>query len=147
MNQRVPELIRPLLQDYLFLVSQHNPDLMKAFYIEGSIALGGFNEHLSDIDLVAILNHGATPTEIQGLCHTHKVIEESHPRWKMSGSYLQSANLERFDSEVEPNLYYHDGVLQFHGHFELNSVEGWILKNHGIAIIGPEPQDLPFTVD
>lgn len=147
MNQRVPEPIRPTLQAYISLVNQQLPGLMKAFYVEGSIALGGFNERLSDIDFVAILNRRATPTEIECLRGIHKIIEKSYPRWKMSGSYLQSDDLGRFDNEVEPNLSYHDGVLRLQGHFELNSAEGWILKNHGIALVGPEPQDLPFTVD
>ncbi len=42
---------------------------------------------------------------------------------------------------------YHDGVLHPDGHFGLNLVDGWVLKNCGIAIIGPEPQALSFTVD
>lgn len=147
MNQRIPKPIQSILGDYISLVNQQLPGLMKAFYIEGSIALGGFNGHFSDIDFVAILNRRATPTEIDTLRNIHKVIEKSHPQWKMSGSYLQSDDSGRFDNKVEPNPYYHDGVLRLHGHFEFNWVEGWILKNHGIAIIGPEPQDLLFTID
>ena len=63
------------------------------------------------------------------------------------GSYLQSDSFCHFDDQGESHLNYHDGVLQPHRRFELNSVEGWILKRHGIAIIGPDPQGLPFTID
>jgi len=146
-NQRIPEPIRPLFQDYLFRVSQQLAGLMKAFYVEGSIALGGFSERFSDIDFVAILDHQATRTEIDTLRHIHNVVQKSYPRWKMMGSYLQADDLARSDDLVGLHPACHDGVLRLDGRFEVNSVEGWILKNHGVAIIGPEPQGLPFAVD
>jgi hypothetical protein len=118
---------------------------MKAFYVEGSIALGGFNEHFSDIDFVALLNRQLTPTEFATLRNIHKIIGRSYPRWKMSGSYLQSEDLGRYN-KVEANSCY-EGRLRLQGHFDWNWVAGWILKNHGIAIIGPEPQALPVTID
>ncbi len=133
MNQRIPESIRPLFQEYMSLVNQQLAGLMKAFYVEGSIALGGFNERFSDVDFVAILNRQATRTEIDTLCHIHNIIQKSYPRWKMMGSYLQAGDLERSVDRVEPHPVCHDGALRLDGHFELNSVEGWILKNHGIA--------------
>jgi hypothetical protein len=142
----VPASIQPILDDYISLVNQHLPDLLRAFYIEGSIALGGFNERFSDIDFVAVLHRRTNPTEFEALRHIHKAIEKNDPRWKLSGSYLSSDDLDGFD-KVKSHPHYHDSVLRLDGHFELQSVEGWILKNHGIAIIGPEPQELPFTID
>ncbi len=146
MDPRIPESIRPTIQDYISLVNQKLPGLIKACFIEGSIALGGFNERFSDIDFVAILSHAATPAEVDNLRHIHKTLEKNYPRWKMMGSYLQSDDLH-FDDQSESHLNYHDGALQPHRRFELNSVEGWILKQHGIAIIGSDPQGLPYTID
>ncbi len=147
MNQRIPESIRPALENYLLLVERQLPDLLSAFYIVGSIALDGFNERFSDIDFVAVLNRRATPTEIEKLQHIHRLIDKNYPRWKMSGSYLQAHDLGHFNDEVEPYPACHDGVIHPAGHFELNSVTWWILKNHGIALLGSEPQKLSFTVD
>jgi hypothetical protein len=146
-DPRIPESIRSLLQEYLSLVDLQLAGLMRAFYIEGSIALGGFSERFSDVDFVAMLNRQATQTEIDTLCHIHDVVRKHHPRWEMMGSYLQADDLERADDRIEPCPVYHDGVLGLDGHFELHSIEGWILKHHGIAIAGPEPQDLPFVAD
>ena len=146
MNQRIPEPIRPTLQDYISLVNQQIPGLMKGFYLEGSIALGGFNEHFSDIDFVALLNRPLTHTEFATLRKIHKVIGKCYPRWKMSGSYLQSDDLGGCNNLVLANICY-EGRLRLEGHFDWNWVAGWILKNHGIAIIGPEPQALPVTID
>lgn len=147
MSQKIPAPIQPALQAYLSLMNERLPGLVNGFYLEGSIALGGFNERFSDIDFVTTLNRQATPIEIDTLRGIHKVIEERHPQWKMAGSYILSVDLGCWESKAEPNLYYHEGVLRPDGCFELQSVEGWILKNHGIVLIGPEPRDLPFTVE
>jgi hypothetical protein len=147
MDQRIPEPIQPVLQNYLSLVNQQLPGVLQAFYVEGSIALGGFNERFSDIDFIASLTHQATPAEIEVLGRLHQAIEKRYPRWKMEGRYLPAYILDQVGSPVAPALHYRDGALHLDGHFELNSVEGWILKNHGIALVCPEPQALPFTVD
>ncbi len=146
MNPRVPFHVQSLLDDYISQVNAQLPGLLRAFYIEGSIALGGFNAHFSDIDFVAILQHRADPTDIETLRHIHKDVEKNTPQWKLSGHYLLWDDLNTLD-EVDAHPYYHDGKLRLDGHFEIHSVEGWILKNYGIAIMGPEPQTLPFTVD
>lgn len=146
MNPRIPEQIRPTLQSYTSLVNDRIPGLMKAFYVEGSIALGGFNEHFSDIDFVTLLNRRPTPTEFATLRNIHRAIRKSHPRWKMSGSYLQSDDLGHRNNMVEANSCY-EGRLRLRAHFDWNWVAGWTLKNHGIAVIGPDPQTLPVTID
>ncbi len=147
MNQRIPEVLHPLLDNYLALMSQRLPGFLDAFYVVGSIALDEFNAHFSDIDFIALLNHRASRSEIERLHAVHKVIEQNYPQWQLSGSYLPSEDLARFEDEVEPHPYYHDGVLRPQGRFELSSVDAWIWKNRGIAITGPQPQELPFTVD
>ncbi len=96
MDQRIPEPIRPILQDYISLVAQRLPGLMQACFIEGSIALGGFNEHFSDIDFVAVLNRTVTPAEIESLSLIHRTVKKCHSQWKMMGSYLQVRRLESF---------------------------------------------------
>jgi len=147
MHPRIPEPIRPTLQDYVSLVNQQLAGLMKACFIEGSIALGGFNERFSDIDFVAVLARAATPGEIESLRLIHKTIEKRHPRWEMMGSYLQSDDWSHFEGQGGSHLQFHDDILQPQKRFDLDSVEGWILKHHGIALIGPDPQGLPFSVD
>jgi len=147
MNQRIPEPIRPILESYVQSVCQHLPDLINAFYIVGSIALDGFNERFSDIDFVAVLHRKAMTGEIKKLRDIHKAIEKEFPRWKLSGDYFQVNDVGRSDHTIEPYPYYHDGKLHPEGRFEANLITWWILKNHGIAIIGIEPQDLNFTVD
>lgn len=147
MNRRVPKSIQPLLEDYIAQTGQQLPGLMSAFYLEGSIALDGFNERFSDIDFVAMLAHRLNPAEIETLRSIHQQIEKKYPRWKMSGSYLTGTAWANSNTSAEPNPHYHDGILKQDAHFVVNSVEGWILKNHGIALLGPDPETLPIAID
>lgn len=146
-HQRIPERIRPTLESYISRTSAELPGLIGSFYLVGSIALDGFNEQYSDIDFVAVLNRAAHRPDLEKLSAIHQEIEKDFPKWKMSGCYLRNFDLGRFEGEIEAQPYYHDGKLHEKGHFEINSVTWWILKNHGIAVSGPEPADLPFQVD
>ena len=147
LNERIPDNVQPLLNDYLSLIDQRLPGLVAAFYVIGSIALGEFNEHFSDLDFIAVLRRKAVPSDIENLRQIHQQIEKTYPRWPMSGSYLQVEALGRLDEEVEAHPYYHDGHLFEAGQSGLNSVTWWELKNHGIAVIGPEPKTYAFSVD
>jgi len=147
MNQRIPESLQPILENYIALVDQHLPDLVEAVYLEGSIALGEFNERFSDIDFVAMLNRQVNLKELEHLRQIHKRIEKDYPRWKLSGSYLQWDDLGHNQEKAGRLPHYHDGVLRTNGRFESDSVTSWILKNYGIALVGPTSQGLSFSVD
>lgn len=146
-NSRIPEPVRPILEKYGAWARQKAPELIRAFYIVGSIALNGFNQRFSDIDFVAVLDRPASQTDIESLRTLHKAIEDDFPRSKLSGSYLQVTDLGRFEDNIQPHPYYQDGKLYNAGYFEINSITWWVLKNHGIPIWGSEPEDMPFTVD
>ena len=147
MNPRIPQLIQPVLENYLQLVNEHVPKLIDGFYIVGSIALDEFNEKFSDIDFVAVLSHKATEMETRELDRIHKTIRHNFPDWKLEGCYFQYKDLGCLGADLEAYPYYQDGKLAVGNHFEANSVTWWTLKNHGIAIIGDPARDLNFTVD
>jgi hypothetical protein len=45
-------------------------------------------------------------------------------------------------SSVPPHPHIHDGVLHITGYHDISGVTWWILKHHGIALIGPPPDQL-----
>ena len=53
MTASTPEILETLLQEFVS-ATRRLPGL-HALYLEGSLALGGFNEHFSDIDFIALL--------------------------------------------------------------------------------------------
>ena len=100
-NIQIPEVIHPLLHDYLNLLAQSVPNLTEACYLHGSIALNAFNERLSDIDFVTVLRRSPTPQEIIHLEKIHQILSTTHPNWTLDGSYLQWNDLGRLPDEID----------------------------------------------
>ncbi len=146
MDDSIPPLLQPLLQEYTDRLKQELPGKVNAFYLEGSLALGEFNPRLSDIDFLGILESEATPADFADLMPIHKRIEQKYP-WQMSGIYLPARDLGCDKNTVHSFLHYHDGKLKWENHFELSAVTWWILKNHGVTVFGPSIESLNITVD
>jgi len=145
MADKIPELIQPLLDDFLAEVNQTLPGLLNGFYLYGSIALGNFHPTKSDVDFVAILNRPATENEIAQLSLIHERIHETYPAHQMDGSYLQKSDIGKLPDEMNPHPYF-NGELHPTGHYEINLVTWWILKNHGITIYGEDICEMNFSV-
>lgn len=147
MDTRIPTPIRDILRDYMDLLAHELPGLVTGLYLHGSIALDAFNEHQSDIDFIALLSRRATATDIETLRAVHKTLASKYSRWALEGSYLQWHELGQLEESVAPAPTHHDGKLDGDATFDVNSVTWWVLKYHGIALIGPQPQGLDFEVD
>jgi hypothetical protein len=146
-DARVPAILHPLIQVYTHRLDQEMPGRVNAFYLEGSIALNGFNPRLSDVDFVALLNSKATTGDIDHLEKIHTEIEHQYPQWAMSGMYFQWEDLGCQDGGLQPFLHYQDGKLEWTYRFELSAVTWWILKHHGVVVFGPDVSELSYTVD
>jgi hypothetical protein len=147
MDKRIPTPIRQLLASYLTELNSWLPGLVEGLYLHGSIALDAFNESLSDIDFVAFLSRRATAADVKHLRSLHQTIAQEYPRWLLEGSYLQWSDLGQLAENVSPSITHHEGKLAENDIFEMNPVTWWILKERGIALIGPQPQELPFEAD
>lgn len=146
-NTQIPKVIQPMMQAYLDLLNRELPNLVEAVYLHGSIALDAFDERQSDIDTIAVISRPAHESDIQKLGQIHKTIASQYPRWLLEVSYLQAADLGQSESAIKPHPTYHDNVLDPAGHFDVSPVTWWLLKNKGIAVLGADPQNLPYTVD
>ena len=70
-HPRLPLPVQPLLDEFLSRMGQQLPGLLVGFYVVGFIALGGFDEHFSDIDFVAVLARPLSTDEIEcQICNT-----------------------------------------------------------------------------
>ncbi len=143
----IPEVIKPLLEAYIAALEKELPGLMTGFYLHGSIALGAFHSHLSDIDFITVVSRRCTADDIERLKAIHKAIEKTYPQWPLQGSYLQVSDLGKFEDEIEPHPCYSDGRLEPSGQQDVNSVTWWMLKNRGVTLVGALPENLDFSVD
>lgn len=147
MDKRIPPQLHTLLHDFQSLHTKELPGFMTGLYLHGSIALDAFNDAFSDIDFVAFTSRRATASDVESLAALHKTIAAKHPRWMLEGSYLQWHELGVMEDELLPGPTYHDGKLDPNGKFDINGVTWWVLKHRGIALLGPEPDELPLEVD
>lgn len=146
-DRRIPPSIRPLLADYTALLRSELPNLADGSYLHGSIALDAFNERFSDIDFVTVLSRRARADEIAALARLHRTLAARYPRWLLEGSYLQWADLGQPRAVIPAYPCVHENRLDPAGHFDVNHVTWWLLRNHGIALFGPDATALPFAVD
>lgn len=147
MPSPIPSPIRPLLDTYLSRLDTSLPGFLTGFYLHGSIALDAFNERHSDIDFVAVTSRVPTPQDLIALRAAHRATHKDYPRWPLQGCYLQPADLGRAPAEIAPAPNYSDARLDRSATGITNDVTWWIIKNRGIALRGPDPSALDFTVD
>ena len=147
LDPRIPEPIQPIIKDYLRRTEQRLIGLIHASHIVGSIALGEFNEHFNDIDFITVLSRKATPIDLGNLRTIHQSLENTYPKWKMSGSYVQACDLGKLGNDLRPYLHDHDGKLRPTAHNVINSVRRWELRNCGIPIAGTASASFLFTVN
>ncbi|MFS0556111.1 aminoglycoside adenylyltransferase domain-containing protein [Brevibacillus sp. 179-C9.3 HS] len=143
MNTRIPESVRPLLGDYTQRLMEELPDVIYGVYLYGSIALSGFEEDNSDIDFVTLLHRGLTNAETETLKNIHHALHHADPLAKrMDGMYIKLDDLGKTNPSLEPYPYCDSGAFKPSGHYDVNHVTWWIIKQHGICVMGKNVAEL-----
>ena len=143
----LPATVKLCLDRYQDLLGQHVPQLVVALYVHGSIALDAFDEGISDIDFIAVLNRVADDNEIDALTQVHRTLAAKFPHSPLEGSYLQWHHLGHSAQEIGPYPCYHDRRFHPSAHHDMNPVTWWMLKNRAVVVFGPDPATLDFKAD
>lgn len=146
-DSRVPPALQPILATYLALTNQAIPGLLEGFYLHGSVALGAFTPGKSDVDFIAVTSRRCSAADIQALQIVHQTVAQQHPKIPLEGGYLRWGDLGGTEATIPPHAHIHDGVVYASGHHDINDVTWWVLKHHGIAILGLPPAELEIPVD
>ncbi|GII05448.1 aminoglycoside adenylyltransferase domain-containing protein [Planobispora takensis] len=132
-----PAPVDDLVADYLQAIDAEARGLVEGLYLEGSVALGEFRPHTSDVDFVAVTAappHGAALTALQRV-HAH--LRARRPRPFFDGVYLTWDDLRRGPAGIGPRPTSHEGRLQ--AATTPDSPVIWhTLARHGVACRGPE---------
>ncbi|PHC46107.1 nucleotidyltransferase [Bacillus toyonensis] len=143
-KQALPAEVKQLMEQYIVGLKEIFLDgKIVGVYVYGSIALGAFHIETSDVDFVAVLNDSVNEAEKQQLVELHKKMSESTLGKRMDGMYIPLADLGKYNHEINEYVYCADGKADI-GHWDINAVTWWTLKNQGITVIGKEVEDLPF---
>ena len=127
MYQLEPASVRALVQAYLDALDESGlGSRIYGIYLYGSIPLGGFDEHTSDIDVIALTHEDLAPAELAVLQAIHEHLEQepafSFLRKRLDVMYVPLRDLGKRNSEVAPYPYAAGGEFHPSGHFDLNGV-------------------------
>ncbi|KNF10207.1 hypothetical protein CLPU_1c03720 [Gottschalkia purinilytica] len=148
MNERIPNILKPLLNEYVVKLKDCYKDNIFGVYIYNSVALGAFDVNKSDIDILTIINRDFTNEEIVKLKVIHDELKSKFKyAKKMEGMYIRIDNLGKVNSEIEPYVYFENGKLHDSGYYDINYVTWWTLKNNGIEINSPSISELNIDIN
>ena len=126
-------------------------DQLVGLYLTGSLTYGDFDRGSSDIDYLAIMTRELAPDHRPHLKHLHDEIGQAWPQWRarIEGSYITLAMLPSVLPPEAGRPYVNQGAF-----WEPDPPYGaeWLLNLHvlrecGIALIGPEPRDLIAPIE
>lgn len=147
MAATIPERVQRVLDDYIGLAGAALPGLLEGVYLHGSLALGAYTPGLSDIDLIAVVGRRCTPDDLAALGGLHDTLRRRYPDTPLEASYLQWQDLGLLEDRIAPHPYVHDGTLHPSGYHDISGVTWWVLRHHGVALLGPPPRELDIQVD
>jgi hypothetical protein len=130
-------------------------DNFTGLYLDGSLAYGAFDS-ASDVDFVIV-----TEVDVASGTETFEALQSLHERlalldlvWgnRLEGSYISRAGLRCADPEhaMHPNIEWGEGErLKMVAHDAAWDIHRYILREHGVRVAGPPPQELidPVTPD
>ncbi len=113
-------------------------------YLQGSFAVGDFDLH-SDVDFVIVVEQELSGDPIQLLQAMHARIYDLDCAWAqhLEGSYFPRDILKSCARRGEQLWYLDNGSRSLVRSVHCNTlVVRWVLRQHGIALAGPDPASL-----
>jgi len=140
----VPSELQPTLAELLKNVRHILGDQFIGLYLGGSLASGDFNPTSSDIDFTVVTTREVSPDVLPALQALHvRLASESKWGAKLEGAYVPLAAFRRYDPAHShyPNVSV-GGHCAIEGHGSNEVIQLWTLREHGVALAGPDPKTL-----
>jgi len=120
-------------------------------YLQGSFAVGDFDEH-SDVDFIVAVSDELSEREVAGLQALHPRVYGLEAPWAqhLEGSYFPLSMLRAHRRSATPLWYLDHGSQSLVQSDHCNTiVVRWVVREHGIPLAGPPPSTLvdPIPVD
>lgn len=125
-------------------------DHFRGMYLTGSLTLGDFDPHTSDIDFVVLTDVALSADLVEALRDMHERFDTSGSSWagKIEAVYIDSEALNPNPVSLERYPQVEKGRQLFMAPLE----SGWIfhcytLREHGVIVAGPDVRALIDPVD
>jgi hypothetical protein len=147
MTTHVPPSVQCVLDEYVRQLGESLPGFLEGLYLDGSLALGAFESHLSDIDFIVVASRRCTASDLARLHVIHETLKRTYSKYQLEGAYLCWNDLGQLEDSIPPHLHVHDGALHPSGYHDINHVTWWVLSWRGITVVGPPAELLDVHVD
>jgi predicted nucleotidyltransferase len=141
-DQPYPEL-REVLRVFADEIAAELGENLVGIYLVGSLASGDFDAD-SDVDFLVVTNTELTEANMKSLQEIQVRIHdmECYPAKHLEGSYISIADLNDSSIVGQKELYYFDnGSTEYETSTHDNQWHvRWILRERGIALVGPTPE-------
>jgi predicted nucleotidyltransferase len=120
-----------------------------AAYLQGSFAVGDFDED-SDVDFLIAVEDELSAAELAGLQALHGAIYDLATPWTqhLEGSYVPRRELRRAAPARRRFWFLNNTARQLElSDHDDSQVVRWVVRERGISLAGPPPQDLIDPVD
>ena len=142
--------VNAVLHNFLAQIQTLLGGHFRGMYLYGSLALGDFDPHTSDIDILVATDDGLGNDLFAGLRMMHERFDASDSPWvgRVEAAYIPVGVLRHsLPSEARYPQIERGGTL-----VREPLEPGWVfqcesLRTHGIVVEGPEPQTLIDPVD
>ena len=138
-----PELNQVLVE----LVARMQPILAEAFvgaYLQGSFALGDFDQH-SDVDFIVAIEDELTAPQVAALQAMHAQVYGLESEWArhLEGSYFPRAILRDPPKKGELLWYLDNGARMLVRSDHCNTlIVRWVARERGVTLAGLPPESL-----
>lgn len=142
----IPEEVKFFLDQYVNELQEViSNEKLVGVYVYGSLALAAFHPESSDIDFVTVTKEAVSEAEKVKIRELHKRLCTHDLGKRMDGMYVPLAHVGKQNHEMSPYLYCSEGKIN-EGHWDINSVTWWTIKNYGITVLGQTADELPYVV-
>ena len=120
-------------------------------YLDGSLAIGDFSEHSSDVDVLVVTESTLSDEVIAALGTMHARLVTGTSKWarELEVSYIPRRALRRFDPDdnCHPHIERGSDQLVTEAHDRDWVIHRYVVREHGVALVGPNPRTLIDPVD
>ncbi|WP_020063397.1 nucleotidyltransferase domain-containing protein [Bacillus sp. 123MFChir2] len=146
MNHSIPKEVEFFLDQYVNELQEIiSSEKLVGVYVYGSLALAAFHSETSDIDFVTVMKEQVSEAEKVKIRQLHKSLHAHDFGKRMDGMYVPLGDVGKQNDEMLPYLYCSEGKIT-EGHWDINSVTWWTIKNCGITLFGQQASELPYVI-
>jgi hypothetical protein len=125
---------------WLEIVDGLAPGLVTGLHVRGGIGLGEYVPGVSDIDVVAVLDHTPSYDEIGALEESHALLAEAEPTVPLDGLHVTATDLAGDPDDCPDVPCVLHGWFEPAGRFDVTPVGWHELAHHSVPVRGSLPE-------